>query len=297
MGSQIRVITLGASGLIGRQLHRDAGGIGTYHSSPEADLKQFDLLTDDLLDLVPDLGDRDWVAVLPANVDPNRVAVDAKAARALNVEAVLRAMATARKKGAGVLFLSTEAVFGGTDGGYTESDEPVPLFEYARQKAEVEGRMQGGKWLIVRSGWTVGWNPGARCPVAAAYEALLSENAVMAEDNLFTLTDVADTSRALMQLMQADATGIYHVAANPPMARARMAEIIQSTSRFGGEMAFRPGRFADIQFTESRPAQAWISNAKFAGEFGDHFTSPEETVRKKIALLDAKQQKAERVTA
>lgn len=293
----MRIIILGASGLIGGQLYRDTGGIGTYHRNPVAGLQPFNLLADDLIDLVPDLGADDWVCVLSAEVDPNRVAADPVAARALNVDATLRAMEFGRRRSAGVLFLSTEAVFDGAEGGYLETSTPNPLFEYARQKTEVESRMQTGKWLIVRTGWTIGWSTTVRCPVMAAYDALLSGGAVMAEDNLFTLTDVADTSRALTKLMAANATGIYHLAANPPIARARMAEIIQTTSIFGDQMSFQPGKFADIPFSEPRPAGAWISNAKFAGAFGDHFTTPEETLRKKIALLDARQQKAERITA
>ncbi|MFP6733850.1 MAG: sugar nucleotide-binding protein [Rhodospirillales bacterium] len=295
----MRVIILGASGLIGGQLYQDAGGIGTYHRNPVAGLKPFDLLADCLTGLVPDLGAGDWVAVLSAEVDPMRVADDPAATRALNVDATLAVMETARERGAGVLFLSSEAVFDGADGGYSEIDATHPLFEYARQKAEVENQLKTnrGKWLIARTGWTVGWNLAARCPVTGAYDALLSGGAVMADDNFFTLTDVADTSRALLDLMGADVGGIYHVAANPPMGRARLAEIILQSSIFGDQMSFQPGKFSDIQYSEPRPAQAWISNAKFINRFGDHFTPPEETVRKKIALLDARQQKAERIPA
>jgi|TARA_B100000315_G_scaffold258185_1_gene309450 dTDP-4-dehydrorhamnose reductase len=298
------MIILGASGLIGGQLLKDYRSdgietIATYHRNPEDGLSRFDLLEDDLFDLVPDLGPGDWVCVLSAEVDPNRVADDPDAARALNVDATLRAMETARDHGAGILFLSTESVFDGITGDYGETDPPRPLFAYARQKAEVENELKtgGGKWLIVRTGWTVGWNPKARCPVAGTYKALLSGSAVMAEDNLFTLTDVADTSRALLELLRADAVGIYHVAANPPIGRAQLAQIILETSSFGAQMSFKPGKFSEIPFAEPRPAQAWVSNAKFMDQFGTRFTPPEDTVRKKIALLDAGQQKAQRITA
>jgi dTDP-4-dehydrorhamnose reductase len=280
----MKVLVVGASGLVGSALMNEmlAAGHdarGTCHARRAPGLIPFDALIDNLAEL----GDFDWVVPLAAQIDPEWVRRNPGASRALNVEAVLRLARQARA----VLFVSSEAVFDGTRGGYGETDAPHPLTLYARQKVEVEQAL-GPTACIVRTGWTVDPKTAHdRCPIAATYDALLKGSARMARDNLFTLTDVRDTARALRLLMEHDARGIHHAAAEPPVIRSTLAGWIAEDSRQGARMSYDEVDFAALSFAEPRPAKAWISSAAARARFGLTFRRPREVVAEKVALLDS----------
>ena len=289
------MIVVGASGLIGGLLMdeaRRAGieAIGTSHMHPRAGLRSFDLTRRRLITLAPDIGPDDWVVLLAAQVDPQRVSRNPEMALAVNVTGTLRLADEAMSRGAAVLFVSSEAVFDGTRGGYVEEDAPSPLTLYARCKVEVERALQamGRASCIVRTGWTV--DPRevhAHCPVSATYDALLAPGARMARDTLQTLTDAHDTALTLRMLMSRNARGIYHVAAQPPVARSELARWIVESSRQGARMAFEEIDFASLSFAEPRPARPWINGNKLRTELNLSFRAPRNTVAEKVALLDA----------
>ena len=99
------IIILGASGVIGSQLHsmaRDRGEtiIGTYHSQPYPRLQKFDMLQDSLLDTMPQLASSDTVVVLSAYTNPNWIFENSRRARDLNVIATCRIIDEAISAGA-----------------------------------------------------------------------------------------------------------------------------------------------------------------------------------------------------
>ena len=70
------IIILGASGVIGSQLHamaREKGEtvIGTYNTQPYPGLQKFDMLRDSLLETNPQLTPSDTVVLLSAYTNPN----------------------------------------------------------------------------------------------------------------------------------------------------------------------------------------------------------------------------------
>src|SRR5262245_15636160 len=122
-----------------------------------ADTLRFDAQTDDLAEVIPDLGAGDCVYLAFGLANPNWVHAHPLEARACNVDATQRVLERVLERGARAVFFSTENVFDGRTGGYDESSVPNPLTEYGRLKVEVERDLQarGGDWIIVRIGATV----------------------------------------------------------------------------------------------------------------------------------------------
>jgi len=301
----VRIIILGASGLIGRQLRADAKRaghdvIGTYLTQPGSDLRRFDLTRDFLYEAVPDFGHDDAVFLLSAQIDPNWVFRNPEASQAINVDATCRLIDEANDAGAKLFFLSSEMVFDGrSDEGYTEDDAPVPLTLYGRQKVEVEDylRARAGDWCVVRTGWTISPEANPRCPIESTYAALLNGTARLATDNLFTLTDVRDLSQALIRLFEDDHRGLFHVAANPPVVRANLGRWIADASTLGKHMAFEKTDFASLPFTEPRPAKSWLRSEKYVAATGHQLQSPWITVANKVAMIDAKMMQSQAIPA
>jgi len=300
----MRMIVIGGSGLIGGAVMREAAHcgipeIGTGHNRIERGLKSFDARRQALNELAPDLNETDWVVLLAAQIDPEWVRRHGDESRALNVDATCRLIEEAGARGAKVLFVSSEAVFDGVRGGYDEEDAPNPLTLYARQKVEVEQHLAAShvQWCIIRTGWTVDPDAlDARCPIAATYDALLAGGARMAEDNIFTLTDVKDTARAICRIVTGSIFGYHHIVAAPPVVRTDLAHWIKDASQNGHRMSWQNVRFESLTFAEPRPARPWLSNARFVARTGMAFHNPRDIVSAKVALLDARMEQPRRAT-
>lgn len=290
-----RLVVVGASGLIGRRLVAAARTSGlacvaTYASNPMPELVPFDMRTELLLNLVPDLGRRDTVILLGAYARQDWVFRHPEEARVLNVDATIRCAQEADSCGARVIFLSSEAVFpGDEDGGYDENAQVRPCSVYGRQKAEVEAGLVARirRYTIVRTGWTVDPGEFERCPVRNTYEALLSGSARMARDSLFTLTSVHDVAAGLLALAASDYSGIVHLAANPPVSRSGLADLVIDLSAFGESMRYQEIRFRDLALEEPRPRSAWLDSTRSRAALNLCFRDARDVIVEKVAALDA----------
>jgi dTDP-4-dehydrorhamnose reductase len=114
---------------------------------------------------------------------------------------------------------------------------------------------------------------------------LLHPGARMAHDNVFTITEVRDTARALLALAGRGALGTYHVA-SAAVARTELAAWIRDASVLGTRMAFDEVSFVELAFAEPRPPRTWIRADKFMAEIGMCFRHPRDIVHAKVAMLD-----------
>ena len=262
-----RIIIIGASGMIGAELVKqaeDAGCyvIGTYAAHPVDGFRQFDVTKQGLLNAVPDLGPDDSVVMLSAILDQAWVEQNQEEAFRVNAEGPMLCAAVAAKRQAHFVFMSTEAVLW------------KRLTVYSVQKAMVEDylRAHTDHSCIARTGSVTGWREqDRRCTISKTYDALLKPGAQMAPDNFFTLTEVFDVAASLLRIIRNKTRGIFNLVANPGMTRTKLADRIIEHSRFGQEMAYE---------SVSRPQPMWLESS-----FTD-FSSPEYTIKKKVAQLD-----------
>jgi len=77
-----------------------------------------------------------------AITSPDACEVDRYTCQKLNVEATSRLAAACRDYGVYLVFLSTDFVFDGKNGGYTETDTPAPVSYYGESKFEAEKIIQ-----------------------------------------------------------------------------------------------------------------------------------------------------------
>lgn len=288
-----RIILVGASGVIGGQLlataqTQERPAVGTYFQNARPGMVAFDMTQQPLTAVVPDLGPGDTVVLLSARADPNWVFENPWDSREINVVGNIRAADDARNAGARVVFVSSEYVFDGVSGGYGEDARPAPTTLYGQQKVEVEEHLQatGNRWAIVRLGWTVGWERDTRCPVFNTFKTLMTKGARMAEDNTFTLSDVRDTAKGILEVADRDENTIWHLASAPPVTRSDLADWVMETSKFSDLMAFERVRFAEIPYPEQRPERSWIVNHRAVQNLQVQFAEPWRTVEEKVKLVD-----------
>lgn len=127
-----------------------------------------------------------------------------------------------------VLF-STDLVFDGRTGNYTEKDIPNPSMVYGETKAEAEALLLGNpNHLVVRTSVNAGRSPtGDRGFDEALRNAWIQgKTARLFGDEIRTPIQAADTARTVLDLVRAGASGIYHVSGGEPLSRWQMGELL-----------------------------------------------------------------------
>jgi dTDP-4-dehydrorhamnose reductase len=133
-----------------------------------------------------------------------------------------------------VVFLSTDLVFDGAKGGYTEDDAVHPLSVYAETKVEAESLVRTHpRHLIVRTslnyGHTAGANRSFNEDMARAWEAgkLLS----LFTDEFRCPIPASVTARALWELLDQEIVGTFHLAGAERLSRWEIGNLLAPRNR------------------------------------------------------------------
>jgi dTDP-4-dehydrorhamnose reductase len=123
-----------------------------------------------------------------------------------------------RNRDVPMVFISTAGVFDGAkDGAYTEFDQPNPLNTYGASKFEAEKLVSSllDRWYIIRAGWMVGGGQGKDHKfVSRILEQVREgrETIYAVGDKFGTPTYTYDFGRCLLDLLDSDLYGTYHMA-------------------------------------------------------------------------------------
>lgn len=193
---------------------------------------------------------------------------DPEGARRLNAVAPAVLARLARERGARLVHVSTDLVFGARaapDAGFAESDAPAPVSTYGATKlAGEEGVLAADpRALVVRLPLLCGDSGGRGL---GASDSVLDAVARGARPSLFvdewrTPLDVAVAAAALVELVGLDVGGILHVAGPARLSRHELGlralraagharpEVLVEPARRAGEHAGRP---ADVSLDARR---------------------------------------------
>ncbi|HIE57397.1 MAG TPA: NAD-dependent epimerase/dehydratase family protein, partial [Anaerolineales bacterium] len=174
-GVPVRILITGASGLLGLNAALEAADRHTVFGQVNSNAIQtdaFTVLQTNLLETgaVEKLlaeSRPDWVIHCAAQANLEVCERDPQLAWQLNTEIPRILAKQCRKGGARLLHVSTDAVFDGQRGGYTESDSPNPLSAYARTKYEAEQAVaaENAEAIIARVN-LFGWSLSGRRSLA-----------------------------------------------------------------------------------------------------------------------------------
>ena len=151
----------------------------------------------------------------------DRCEADPKLARRVNVESSVALAEASRDAGSRFVLVSTDAVFDGSRGHYTETDPVSPTSVYGRSKAEAEQRVLGvADALVIRTNF-FGWSPTGRRSILEFFV-----NALSASQQVRGFTDFTTSSayaqvlaESIWDLVNASATGVLHVTSPDRMTK------------------------------------------------------------------------------
>jgi dTDP-4-dehydrorhamnose reductase len=126
------------------------------------------------------------------------------------------------------IYFSTEYVFDGVDGPYTEEDRPSPISVYGLSKFRAEQEILGlhPRALIIRTTVVYGSDPREK-NFLYSLKRLLSSGKTMRvpTDQISTPTYNLDLASATLKLVRAGETGVFHVCGSELLSRYDFALI------------------------------------------------------------------------
>lgn len=269
-----RLLITGASGFVGGNLAQiasrlwDVTGIYRTHR-PAMDgiaWTQVDLADGAATARAVDAARPDAVIHLAAMSSIDECEREQEAAYRANVVATVNLADACRVCGARLVAISTDNVFDGRRGGYSEDDPPNPINYYGRSKveAEEEALRRAPGALVVRIPLMLGF------PVTEASSFLqgtvnllrAGKPVTFFTDEWRTPCDVFTLADALLELAGSDVSGIVHVGGTERVSRAdigtallRRLGVPQDAARYvtaAEAMRGRAPRPPDVSFDVSR---------------------------------------------
>ena len=284
-----RWLVTGASGLLGLNFALQASGrhavTGVVHRS-RLEGAPFSVVTADFrrpeaLEALLDQTRPDWIAHCAALAILDECEARPEEAWQLNAEIPGQLAELARRKGIGLLHISTDAVFDGVRGGYSEEDEPNPLSVYARSKlaGEQAVRQAYPDALVARVNF-YGWRlRGPRSLAELFYNNLSAGRTVNGfTDALFSPLLVNDLADLLLEMAGRRLSGLYHVFSSETLSKYEFGRHIAAA--FG----FDPGLIRPVSLQESglvaaRSANLSMRTDKLAAALGRPLPGQDQGIR------------------
>jgi dTDP-4-dehydrorhamnose reductase len=217
----MRIVVTGSTGLFGYGI---AQVFGRRHSVTALTRAEADL-TDATQVRAAITGARPDVVVHPAGIpDLDICEADPALAHAVNVEGTRHVAEAARAAGAGVAYISTDAVFDGLKRTpYIETDPTNPPTVYGRTKLLGEEIVRGlpNHWIFRVS---LLFGPGKTNFVEKCLRAIAEGKEYLAtEDQLGSATYTLDAASKIMEVVEARRYGLFHLSNAGACSRVEIA--------------------------------------------------------------------------
>lgn len=242
-----RWLVTGGTGLLGAnalaEISRDTDAVGVARRPPmSANAQKFlavDLASRKDRDGVVARSGADRILHAAAIATIEGCEADPEGAYELNVLAAEDLALQARKEGARFVFISTDAVFDGVAGSYTEDDPTNPISEYGKGKVEAEQRVLdvNPDALVARVNF-YGWSPnGVRSLAEFFYNRLSKGEAVGGfTDVSVSTTYVGHLVAAIRELDAITASGIFHVVTSQGTSKYEFGRELAKTFGFASDL-------------------------------------------------------------
>ena len=210
----------------------------------------------------------------------------------VNVEGTRNVAEACKKVGAKIIFISTDYVFDGTKGYYTEEDAPNPLSYYAKTKLEAEKTIQSldVNYIIARPSVIYGWNPsevsGLKSSsgksvnfVVWALQKLEKGEEIKAVTDQYSSPTLADNlAEALLVMASSEKQGIYHTAGKDCVNRYEFT--LKIAEVFGLDKSLiKPVTSEIFKQVAKRPKKCCLDVSKAEKDFGIRFLTVEEGLK------------------
>lgn len=233
----MKVFISGASGLVGGNClqhfkNENINVIGSYFSYPTPNTVFYNTLNPD------DNQNFDLIAFAPnvivhcgALTHVDYCESHSEESYEKTVQSTINLLAIAKKIHAKLVYISTDYVFDGQHGPYTEYDEQHPLSVYASHKAMAEKLVlhDDPQHLVLRVTNVYGQESRHKNFVSRIIQQCLNNEKIQLKlpiDQYATPVNAADIAQVMLHLLQKSASGVFHVAGAEFVNRVELALMV-----------------------------------------------------------------------
>lgn len=180
-----------------------------------------------------------------------------------------------------LIYISTDLVFDGSRGQYSEDDKPCPIQIYGTSKLRGEDyvRLYRGSWTILRSALIYGAPlPGRRCFLDWTLEGIRAGTFSFFEDEYRCPVCVNDLCTAIATVIETRNNGVYHIGGPKRLSRYDFAKLT-STIFFNNQVNIKSAKLADAEIAKTRPADVSMDISKARNDLQFSPLPPEEALR------------------
>ena len=239
------VLITGANGLLGQKLCRDFSSSHTviatdlhpenFVSFPSLSYESLDSTDRRALEFHLRFYDPAVIINAAAYTDVDACEVHQTKAQAVNVGAVKNLVKVCQERKIKLVHISTDYIFDGEKGPYSEDDPPNPVSFYGKTKLESENvvRQGGIDFLIVRTNVLYGFGRKVRRNFLLWLLDRLSagEKLRIVNDQFSNPTLADNLSQCILEMVNGDLTGVIHIGGADYLSRYDFA--VRVAERFG----------------------------------------------------------------
>lgn len=257
------VLITGSSGLLGANLVRhyapSSRCTGWYATKPisfeGATTEQIDLTDHESVSIALDRIKPKLIVHCAAATDVEWCEKHPELAKVINEDATVFLAKKAIELNAKFVFTSTDSVFDGKSGNYSESDAPCPLNSYAAGKVRTEQAVAdiNPEALLIRS-YFYGHSPtGNRSLLEWVLVRALNNKVVPGfTDSYFSPIGLPDFAEALDVALAAGCSGFLHLGSKNAISKYEFARLVMESNNCDMSL-LRPTTVDEIGLSASRP--------------------------------------------
>ena len=279
----MRILITGASGLLGLNLALEAAAnhqvFGTVKDHPlktqAFSVLQTDLLAPGAVEGVLRDTRPDWVIHCAALANLDACEADPALAEQLNTRLPEKLATYVGRGGARMLHVSTDAVFDGRSGDYSETSQPNPLSVYARTKLEGElAVLEANPEAIVARVNLFGWSMSGRRSLAEHFFNNLSSGKGMMgfTDVFFCPMVVNDLARIFQEMLEKELGGLYHATGSECTSKYDFGVRLANTFGLDADL-IAPIPVAESGLKAARSPHLTMRNDKLRADLGHDLPS------------------------
>lgn len=277
-----RILITGSNGLLGQKIvslfERETNNTLLLTSvEPESYIgslssyEQVDITNRNQLKKTVNFFEPDIIINCAAFTDVDRCETERELCWKLNVDAVKNLIIVSRPKNIKIIHFSTDYIFDGKNGPYTEDSVPSPLSFYGRSKLASENSLMSASvdFVIARTMVLYGTGVKVKNNFALFLVNKLGKNEPVniVDDQFGNCTMVDDLAYGTLKLVEHDSIGIYNIAGKDIISRHEFTMKLCEVFNFNPKLV-RPIKTKDLNQPAKRPLKSGLITFKAESELG-----------------------------
>ena len=227
----MRIVVTGGSGLLGKKLlkvlsHEHEVG-GTYNTRPCENCKHLDIMDRRAVKQFVDFYQPDEIIHTAAIANADQCEENKELCWNINVEGTKNLVEICKRYGLKFVYISSDYIFNGHNGPYTEQSKPQPVNFYGTTKLEGERVITEEliDYIIIRPTILYGYNDESDKETFVLYVRKMFKNGVVEVDNYIKKYPILidDIAILIKNLLENDERGFFHIGGIEGVTRYKWA--------------------------------------------------------------------------